>query len=123
MKVIFRLPTQVSLIGSHKTSAPSGWPRTALAYIEWFTAPTLTDTARSSHNMASVQNPKPLPDKSLPWSIIPLSNIRQSCMLIPNFNKVLDVSSLTSSTVLDSVDSFLVNNWLSVYTYKTIYKE
>ncbi|KAE9385620.1 hypothetical protein BT96DRAFT_575017 [Gymnopus androsaceus JB14] len=29
----------------------------------------------------------------------------------------------SSSNVLDSTNSFLVNNWLSVYIYKTIYKD
>lgn len=124
VKVIFRLPTELALIGSHKTPALLSWPKATLAFIEWFTTPTLSDSARNSHNMASILKPKrSSSDNSLPWSIIPLSNIRQSCMLVPNYRKAPNISSLSSSTVLDSSDYFYINNWLSVYTYKTIYKE
>lgn len=45
MKVIFRLPTELRLIGSHKTQAPLSWPKATLAFIEWFTTPTLSDSA------------------------------------------------------------------------------
>ncbi|KAE9385711.1 hypothetical protein BT96DRAFT_949643 [Gymnopus androsaceus JB14] len=42
VKVIFQLPTRLKLIGTHKTPAPLYWPTAPLAYIEWYTAPTLT---------------------------------------------------------------------------------
>lgn len=125
VKVIFKLPTQLKLIGTHKTAAPSYWPTTALAYVEWFTPPTLTIQQRKVHNMASVNRSAPQLDGSLLWSIIPLINIRQSCMLMPNFGAsgTDSQSSWTSSNVLDSASSFLVNNWSSVNTYKTIYHD
>lgn len=84
VKVIFKLPTQLKLIGTHTTAAPSYWPMAALAYIEWYTVPTLTVQQRKVHNMASVHKSPPQADGSQLWSIIPLTNIRQSCMLTPN---------------------------------------
>lgn len=125
IKVIFQLPIDLKLIGTHKTLAPVYWPRTPLAYIEWYTAPSLTVQQQKVHNMASVHKPPLQADGCLPWSIIPLTNIRQSCMLSPNFSSSSSnsQSSWTSTNILDSAPSFLVNNWTSVYTYKTIYKE
>ncbi|KAJ3717386.1 hypothetical protein C8R42DRAFT_587036 [Lentinula raphanica] len=123
VKVIFRLPSQLNLIGSHKGSAPSWWPSSVLAYIEWYSPPSQTLIEQSSHNMTSVHK-LPLIDGVVPWSIVPLSNIRQSCMLIPRYDKNnSDSSSWTSSNVLDKATHFLVNNWSSLYTYKTLYKE
>lgn len=123
MKVLFHLPSQLQLIGSNKVDSPTFWPQMVLAYIEWYTPPTLSLGEHASHNMATVKHAHPQADGSLPWSIIPLSNIRQSCMLLPNFRRSPFQSSWTSSNILDSADSFLVNNWASVYNYKTIYRE
>lgn len=98
---------------------------TALAYVEWYAPPTLTIQQRKVHNMASIRKPPPQADGSPLWSIIPLINIRQSCMLTPNFGYCSAAlqSSWKSENVLDLASSFLVNNWSSVYTYKTIYQE
>jgi hypothetical protein len=55
-------------------------------------------------------------------AIIPLANIRQSCMLIPIFiNDESEWQSWTPENVLDSASSFLVNNWASKYSYETIW--
>lgn len=123
VKVLFRLPQHLKLIGSYKTQAPSIWPKTVLAYVEWFMAPSLASGEQATHNMVTVRKSALLADNALPWSIIPLTNIRQSCMLTPNLQKSSFKSSWTSANILDSADIFLVNNWTSVYTYKTIYKE
>lgn len=72
-----------------------------------------------ARNMATVKK-APLLNGAPPWSIIPLANICQSCMLIPR--NVPSDSSWTSNTVLDKASSFLVNNWSSIYSYKTLYK-
>lgn len=125
VKIIFRLPLRLQLIGSIKTDAPLLWPRIPLAYIEWYSTPTLSQSDSASHNMSTVKKSPLQSDGSCPWSIIPLTNIRQSCMLIPNLKKVPTSMQpfLTSSNILDTANTFLVNNWSSVYTYKTIYKE
>ncbi|KAJ3730701.1 hypothetical protein C8R42DRAFT_568649 [Lentinula raphanica] len=123
VKVLFRLPSQLNLIGSHKSSVPSWWPPSVLAYIEWYSPPSLSIIEQNSHNMTSVHK-LPLIEGVVPWSIIPLSNIRQSCMLMPRYDKnSSDSSNWTSSNVLDKATHFLVNNWSSIYTYKTLYKE
>ncbi|KAJ3816175.1 hypothetical protein F5880DRAFT_1494547, partial [Lentinula raphanica] len=123
VKVLFRLPSQLALIGTHKSFAPSWWPSSVLAYVEWFSPPSQTPIEQKSHNMTTVHK-LPLIDGIIPWSIIPLSNIRQSCMLMPRYDrKNADSSSWNSSNILDTGNHFLVNNWSSLYTYKTLYKE
>ncbi|KAF9035434.1 hypothetical protein BDP27DRAFT_1435761 [Rhodocollybia butyracea] len=42
IKVIFRLPSALQIIGSYKSAAPTSWSKAPLAYIEWYTVPTLT---------------------------------------------------------------------------------
>lgn len=59
-------------------------------------------------------------------SIIPLSNIRQSCMLIPIFPKprtpeAKNLDNWTSDNVLDKATSFLINNFLDFYAFQTIW--
>jgi hypothetical protein len=58
-------------------------------------------------------------------AVIPLSNIRQSCMLTPVF-KDSDIQPeeekrWRSDNVLDLADTFWVNNWASKYMYQTIW--
>lgn len=55
------------------------------------------------------------------WSIIPLFNIRQSCMLMPHFGKTKRSVWDTDKSVLDTCTHFRVNNWTSLYTYQTVY--
>lgn len=127
VKVLFRLPTEIKIGGILFSSTPTFWPTQVLAYINWYTPPTLSSADETTHRMASVQKP---PEGAQSWSIIPLSNIHQSCMLIPRFHSKPsnDISTMalqdswTSDTVLDSASVFLVNNWASVYSYQTLYK-
>lgn len=56
-----------------------------------------------------------------PGSIVPLGNIRQSCMLFPAFPRGNVPSEWNPENVLDLSDTFYVNNWLSKYSYQTIY--
>jgi hypothetical protein len=75
--------------------------------------------------MASVQKAYTMErqERVLQWSIIPISNIRQCCMLVPDFDELPPGAgqSWTSSNVLDKADSFLINNWQSMYSYRTLY--
>ena len=75
IKIIFHLPLHVQLIGSIKTDAPLLWPQIPLAYIEWYSTPTLSQSDSDSHNMATVNKSPLQSDGSCPWSIIPLTNI------------------------------------------------
>ena len=100
-------------------ATPAYWPKGPLAYVEWFTKPKLTPRAASIHNMPSVskdiRNGKPL------YSIVPLGNVRQSCMLIPDFDKTPPSVWDTDEPILDTCTHFHVNNWQSLYAYQTIY--
>lgn len=116
VRVLFRLPKQI-----HGRPSPSAWPEDPLAYIEWFTKP--KPAAEDNHEMYAISKAPKRADGRVTTSIIPLSNIRQTCQLFPVFprkGKPVD-SSQTSDTVLDQCSSFLVNNWGSMYAYQTIW--
>ena len=67
-----------------------------------------------------VVHPQKRPDGSPAGSIIPLADIRQSCMLFPAFGATCN-DSWTADNVLDTCTSFYVNNWSSMYSYKTLW--
>ncbi|KIY61622.1 hypothetical protein CYLTODRAFT_362598, partial [Cylindrobasidium torrendii FP15055 ss-10] len=96
-------------------------PKVPLAYVQWYTAPRLTDRIRAIHNMPSVKKALSSDGVTPAWSIIPLSNIRQSCMLFPDFGRTPVSVWDTDNCVLDTCSDFLVNNWLSLFTYQTVY--
>ena len=104
--------------------APSSWPTGPLAYIELYTKP--APTAHQGHGMYPIS---PLRDTSgnLRGAIIALTNIRQSCMLVPVFPKpnAADAQEFhqtwTYENVLDKAKSFVINNHLNMYSYQTIY--
>lgn len=59
-------------------------------------------------------------------AIIPLTNIRQSCMLIPIFPEpgtpaALSLRSWNPDNALNQGTPFLLNNFLNVYSFQTIY--
>ena len=112
VKVLFHLPKELKLIGAHKYPAPPWWPKGVLAYLGWYIPPVLSASDQGAHSMATVKK-APLLNDAPPWSIIPLANICQSCMLIPR--NVPSDSSWTSNIVLDKASSFLINNWSSIY--------
>ena len=53
-------------------------------------------------------------------TILPLSRIRQSCMLFPIFPSSIP-AHWTPDSILDHASSFYINNWLSKYSYQTIW--
>ncbi|TRM57623.1 hypothetical protein BD626DRAFT_514014 [Schizophyllum amplum] len=120
VRVVFTLPRTLDLFGPHP--APSTWPKGPLAYVEWFSP---SRHPRSAHNFFMVSSlPVNGRDHAVPGAIIPLANIRQSCMLTPLYGTRLDIASQaqwTSDNVLDHCNDFLVNNWQSMYTYKTVW--
>lgn len=120
MRIFFKLPSQLSLGRLGIVSAPKAWPQEYLAYVEWYSAPSLSASAATSYNMARVDVTTSL-TKGPDWSIIPLTNIRQSCMLFPHFKRCPPQVGWTCDNVLDNATSFLVSNWSSLYAYKTIY--
>lgn len=112
VRVIFKLPESLD-----HTPTPSFWPKGPLAYVEWYTS--LKPTAEPAHNMYTVKRLL-RSDGSISGAIIPLSSIRQSCMLIPIYGtKAMD--GLASNNVLDKTTSFAVNSWTDLYTYQTVW--
>jgi hypothetical protein len=119
VRVIFTLPKQVeTYLGTQP--APRSWPTEPLAYIEWYSK--LDRAADPKHGMmyhmkkvTTTSNPV-----RLQGAILPLSQIHQSYMLFPIFPAVVP-SHWTPTNVLDHATSFLVNNWLSKYSYQSIW--
>ena len=121
VRCIFQLPSSIKIQGLNMPT-PSYWPREPLAYVQFFKPATLSPRAERTHKMPSLSKAF-LSDGVTPaWSIIPLTNIRQSCHLVPDFSKNKDYDwDNIKVPVLDDVKDFLLNNWLSLYIYQTIY--
>lgn len=53
---------------------PTYWPKVPMAYVKWYTKPTLPTAARATHNMPALS--KAMDSHGDPqWSIIPLANV------------------------------------------------
>lgn len=85
---------------------------TPLAYIEWYSK--LRNPDRN-HNMYELRKVDPVEAV-----VVPLVNIRQGCMLFPDFRQGIP-QDWKSETVLDQAGTFFLNNWQSKYTYQTVY--
>lgn len=105
----------------HGNTVPwQGSAKETLAYIEWYTR--FAPAADKHHNMYSVTVSPQRSDGTRQGAIVPLSQIRQSCHLIPHFDKVNSIPrSWTSETVLDLSSHFWLNNWASLYAYQTLW--
>jgi hypothetical protein len=108
IKAIFKLPDT----GLNKQPLGSKYPKEPLAYIEWYSK---LQRAEAYHGMYKI---KPL--ESREGIVVPLTQIRQGCMLFPDFTSGRN-SAWTSENVLDLSSAFFVNNWQSSYTYQTIW--
>ncbi len=88
-----------------------------LAHIEWYSK---LKGGPEDHGMYKVQK---LPHTE--GAILPLPQICQGCMLFPDFTNFVSngtkASGWQSMTVLDSCNSFFVNNWQSKYVYQTLW--
>jgi hypothetical protein len=99
---------------------PANWPWEPLAFVEWYSQ--LSVTPKETHgNMYLVKKMKPPQGGRIPGAVIPLSNIRQSCMLTPLFSEEEVPPSWTTHNVLDLSPSFLLNNFLNKYSYQTVW--
>jgi hypothetical protein len=116
LKVIFQLPETVKRYGIEEP-APLDWPTTPLVYVTWFSH--FRSRPDPGLGMYHVK-PSVASDGTPQGAIIPLSDIRQSCMLVPSSRTDWD-PTWTSGNVLDNCQSFFVNNLQSKYTYQTIY--
>ncbi|KAJ3766835.1 hypothetical protein FB446DRAFT_653164, partial [Lentinula raphanica] len=115
LRVIFRLPETIDNYGLLE-KAPDCWPRDLLAYVTWYSrfkpAP---DKATGMYRVEPAVASNGIPQ----GAIIPLSNIRQSCMLVPG--RTSWERNWKSEDVLDKCSNFFVNNLQTKYTYQTIY--
>ncbi|PPQ98321.1 hypothetical protein CVT26_013630, partial [Gymnopilus dilepis] len=119
VKVIFTLPKRLDTVLGPR-DLPSSWPRGPLAFVEWYSP--LSRTAEERHGMMyRIKRQWTNQQSRRPGSIIPLGNIRQSCMLFPVFPRDGVPQEWTSENILDLSDSFFVNKWLSRYSYQTIF--
>lgn len=122
VKVIFTLP-QVIVRPGYTVPAPTQWPSTPLAYVELYSPPT---TPRKFHGMYVLSRALDVQGRRV-GAVIPLQIIRQTCMLIPVFPtpKTAEAQNFfaTSSqeNSLEVSTGFLVNNYLSLYSYQTIW--
>lgn len=126
VKVIFKLPEQVSAGNGLVIDAPVYWPKSHLAYVEWYK--NLASSPDPIHGMFTIGKVPSSSSTSGSHSIIPLGSIRQSCMLIPQFPKSQNSKSSSASTVtwtsekaLDVNTKFWLNNWQSMYSFQTLY--
>lgn len=121
VKAIFTLPQKIERPG-HTISAPAQWPKDPLAYLELFR---LSAQANKNHGMFTAV-PEIDNQGIRLGAIVPITNIRQSCMLIPvfptrNTPEAEQLHSWQPENVLDQADSFVLNNFLNMYSYQTIY--
>ncbi|KAJ7661849.1 hypothetical protein B0H17DRAFT_953364, partial [Mycena rosella] len=89
------------------------------AYVEWFS--TFKPQHEANHDMYSISVPPRHANGMRPASIIPLTDIRQTCQLFPNFGRADVPAHWTSDTVLDVCNKFFVNNWSSISAYQSIW--
>jgi hypothetical protein len=96
-------------------------PKQPFAYVEWYSK--LEPAADKNHLLYQVSNLPCHTDGTIPGAIIPLTDIRQSCQLIPKFTTggSLQEKIWKSETVLDQARVFYVNNWSGLYAYQTIW--
>ncbi|KAF5362693.1 hypothetical protein D9757_014516 [Collybiopsis confluens] len=115
LRVIFRLPETVNRYGFPSPS-PLNWPAHPLAYVTWYTR-----FARAPDKGTGMYKVQPVVGSNgIPLgAIIPLSDIRQPCMLVPS--RAEWEKGWTSENVLDQCPSFFVNNLQNKYSYQTIY--
>lgn len=98
-----------------KTDAPLAWLKEPLAYVEWYQS--FRHEPDSVTGMFIVKK-----GHSADFSIIPVSSIRQVCMLIPRFRDNSNwKKEWNSSNVLDNCSNFYLNNWQSNYAYQTLW--
>ena len=118
VRVIFTLPEEVHSI-TGIISAPSNWPKEPLVFIEWYSR--LEKAAKPVNRMMyCIKKVSSTTGDKVQGAILPLSRIHQSCMLFPMFPSSIP-AYWTPDSILDHASSFYINNWLSKYSYQTIW--
>ncbi|KAJ7114839.1 hypothetical protein C8R44DRAFT_585507, partial [Mycena epipterygia] len=115
VRVLFRFPEKLE----DGNPVPPSWLTTCLAYVEWFS--TFKSNYENNHEMYSISVPPRRANGFLHGSIIPLTNIHQTCQLFPNFHRNNVDMKWTTDNVLDECTSFFVKSWASLYAYQSIW--
>ncbi|KAJ7712192.1 hypothetical protein B0H14DRAFT_3099260 [Mycena olivaceomarginata] len=108
VKVLFQLPQKFD----DNTPVPTNWPTSCLAYVEWYSS--FSPRHDDNHTMYSISTVPSLRANGFAnASIVHLTDIRQTCQLCDR--------DWTTDTVLDQCTAFYLNNWGSMYAYKSIW--
>ena len=114
---IFCLPQKIDL-GLGPQDTPASWPKVPLAYVEWYSKQQPeADRQTGMYTIKTTWNSEGVPL----GAVVPLSEICQSCMLIPKYKDSRAEVDWTSQNVLDKCSSFVINNWQHMYAYQTIW--
>jgi hypothetical protein len=115
--VIFTIP-DILVTSKGPRQRPDTWHSGPLAFVEWYSS--TPSSAEENHGcMYRIKKIK-TPQGRVRGAIIPLSNIRQSCMLSPAFEKQIP-KTWRSDNILDLASTFFINNWSSKHAYQTIW--
>ncbi|KAJ7754747.1 hypothetical protein B0H14DRAFT_2540813 [Mycena olivaceomarginata] len=114
-KVLFRLPQKFD----DNTPVPTNWPTSCLAYVEWYSS--FSPRHDDNHIMYSISTIPPRANGFANASIVHLTDIRQTCQVFPKFGRADVDRDWTTDTVLDQCMAFYLNNWGSMYAYKSIW--
>jgi hypothetical protein len=120
LKVIFQLPEKA--FGDWGILTRTSWPRTHFAYVEWFSQPLRITTA---HGLPSISKSRDIKGQPM-GAVVPLSDIRQTCMLTPDFTarstlEKLEAWGKNPTLVQKECEKFLVNPYQSLYSFQTVY--
>ncbi|KAJ7820515.1 hypothetical protein B0H14DRAFT_3147084 [Mycena olivaceomarginata] len=115
VKVLFQLPQKFD----DNTPVPTNWPTSCLAYVEWYSS--FSPRHDDNHTMYSISTVPLRANGFANASIVHLTDIRQTCQLFPKFGRADVDRDWTTDTVLDQCTAFYLNNWGSMYAYKSIW--
>ncbi|KAN0136268.1 hypothetical protein V8E53_005873 [Lactarius tabidus] len=111
IRVVFQLPNS-ALSSIFLSSRPA--PPVHLAYVEWFSPPSMTDESHGMYRISrSYRNDRRVA------SVIPLAEVCRSVQLFPAFGPVIP-QEWRSSTVLEKCRTFYINPFLDRHMYQNL---
>lgn len=100
-----------------KQTSPKYWNvDETLVYVQWFSK--FKNTPDPNNKMFVIQQAKDT-NGQIRGAVIPLTHVRQGCMLSPASKEWSH--EWKSQSILDQCSRFFVNNFQSKYTFCTIY--
>ncbi|EJD46430.1 hypothetical protein AURDEDRAFT_164664 [Auricularia subglabra TFB-10046 SS5] len=113
LRAIFRVPASLErgLFGADRD------PPAHLGLVEWFSAPSRRDPDSALYKTSRQFTSR----KEVKLGVIEIMDVRRSCQLLPCFGPEPVDRRITSHTVLDLVNDFLLNDMNDKHAYRTIY--